>query len=80
MAGKKDAKFVTFKFSIRDSGRVAPMKSIPPHVLPNFQGLENEDPDVFLFQLEILCRGYGYCYNDQNLNVFPLTLKGTTLR
>ena len=57
-----------------------PTKSIPLDVLPNFHDLENEDPNVFLFQLEVLCRGYGYCSNDQKLNVFPLTLKGTSLR
>ena len=55
------------------------MQSIPPHVLPNFHGLEKEYPDVFLFEFEVLCRGY-HCTNDQKLNVFPLTLKGTTLR
>ena len=65
MAGKKDGEVDTFEFPIRDSGRVEPMKSIPPHVLPNFHVLENEDPDVFLFQFEVLCRGYGYCSNDQ---------------
>ena len=80
MAGKKDAEVVSFEFPIRDSGRVVPTKRIPPHVLPNFHGLKNEDLDVFLFQFEVLCRGYGYYTNDQNLNVFPLTLKATTLR
>ena len=75
-----DAEVVTFEFPIRDSRGVAQTKRIPPHVLPNFHGLENEDLDVFLFQFEILCRGYGYCFNDQKLNAFPLTLKGTTLR
>ena len=79
MAGKKDAEVVTFEFPIRDSGRVAPTKSAPPHVLPNFDGLENEYPDVFLFQFEVLYRGYGYCANDKKLNVFPLTLNGTSL-
>ena len=79
MVGTKDAEVVTFKFPIRDSRRVAPTKRIPPHVLPNFHGLENKDPDVFLFQFEIICREYGYCSNDQKLNVFPLTLKGTAL-
>ena len=75
-----DAEVVTFEFPIRDLRGVAPMKSIPSHVLPNFHGLENEDPDVFLFQFEVLCRIYGtYCSNDQKLNVFPLTLKETTL-
>ena len=80
MAGKKAGEVVTFEFPIRDSGRVVPTKSIPPHVLPNFHGLKNEHPDVFLFQFEVLCRGYGYCANDQNLNVFPLTLKGIALQ
>ena len=79
MAGEKDGEVVTFEFPIKYSGRVAPTKSISPHVLPNFHSLENEDPDVFLFQFELLCRGYGYCDEDQNLNVFPLTLEGETL-
>ena len=59
---------------------MAPIQGISPHVLPNFHVSENEDPYVFLFQFKTLCRGYGYCYNDQNLNFFPLTLKGTTLQ
>ena len=80
MEGKKDVEVVTFEFPIRYSRGVAPTKIIPPDVLPNFHSLENEDPDVFLFQFEVLCRGYGYCANDQNLNVFPLNLKGTSLR
>ena len=79
MAGEKDGEVVTFKFSIRDSGRVAPTKIIPRHVLPNFHGLETEDPNVLLFQFKVLCRGYGYCDNDQKLNLFPLTLKGIAL-
>ena len=58
MVGKKDAEVVTFEFPIKDLRGVAPTKRIPPHVLPNFHGLENEDPDVFVFQYEILCRGY----------------------
>ena len=55
------------------------MQSIPPSNLPNFHDLENEDPNAFLFQFEVLCRGYVYFTNDQKLNVFPLTLKGTSL-
>ena len=80
MEGKKDGEVVTFEFPIKDSRRVVPTKSIPPHVLPNFHDLENEDPYVFLFQFKVLCRGYGYCDNDQKLNVFPLTLKGIALQ
>jgi len=55
------------------------MKNIPPSTIPIFHGLTNEDLDAFLFQFEVLCRGYGYCTNSKNLNVFPITLKGTTL-
>ena len=79
MAGEKDGEVVTFEFPIRDLRGVAPMKRIPPHVLPNFHGLENEYPNVFLFQFEVLCRGYGYCHSNKNLNVLPFTLKGTAL-
>lgn len=38
----------TFEFPIKDP-RVAQMHSIPPSTLPKFHGLENEDPDTFLF-------------------------------
>ena len=72
MASKKDAEVVTFEFPIRDSRGVAPTKRIPPHVLPNFHDLENQHPDVFLIQFEVLCRAYGDCDNNQKLNVFPL--------
>lgn len=76
MAREKDEEFVTFEFHIRDLGGVAQMQSIPPSILPNFHGLENEDPDEFLFQFEVLCRGYGI----QKLKIFSLTLKGAALR
>ena len=56
------------------------MHIIPPSSLPNFHGLTNEDPYTFLFEFEILCRGYGYHTNDWRLKVFPLTLKGVALR
>ena len=72
MAGKEHEEIVTFEFPIRESRGVTPMQSIPPSALPNFYGLVNEDPNAFLFQFEVFCRGYGYCANDQNLNVFPL--------
>ena len=56
MAGKKDEKFVTFEFPFRDPGGMAQMQYVPPSIFPKFHGLENEDPDEFLFQLEMLCR------------------------
>ena len=70
----------TFEFPIKDLGGVTQIHIIPLLSLPNFHGLTNEDPDTFLFDFEILCRGYDYCTNDQRLKVFPLTLKGAALR
>ena len=69
----------TFEFPIKDLGGVTQMHIIPPSSLPTFHGLKNEDPDTFLFDFEILCRGYDYCTNDKRLKVFPLTLKGSAL-
>ena len=76
MVGKKDEEFVTFEFPIRDPGGMAQIQYFPPSIFPNFHRLENEDPDEFLFQLEMLCRAY----NVQNMNFFPLTLKGASLQ
>lgn len=45
---------VTFQFPIKDPGGVAQMHYIPPFVLPNFHGLENEYPNTFLFEFEVL--------------------------
>ena len=70
---------VTFEFPMKDLG-VDKMHNIPPSALPKFYGLENKDPDTFLFEFEVLSRGYGYCTNSQRLQVFPLTLKGAALR
>ena len=76
MVGKKDEEFVTFEFPISDPGGVSQIQCVPPSIFPNFYGLENEDRDEYLFQLEMLYRAY----NVQNLNFFPLTLKGAALQ
>ena len=68
----------TFEFPIKDLG-VTQMHIIPLS-LPNFHGLANEEPDTFLFEFEILCRGYDYCTNGPILKVFPVILKGAALR
>ena len=57
----------------------APMKPIPLTTLPNFHGLSSEDPDTFLFEFDIVCRGYDYIVDAQKLKIFPATLKGTAL-
>ena len=60
MIGEKDEEFVTFEFPTRDLGGVAQIQRVHPPTLPIFHGLENEDPDEFLFKLEILYRTYFY--------------------
>ena len=55
------------------------MKSIPLHNIPTFHGLTTEDPDAFLFEFDVLSRGYDYNTDPQKLNFFPSTLKGTDL-
>lgn len=57
----------------------APMNPIPLMTLLNFHGLSSEDPDTFLFEFDILCRGYDYIADAQKLKIFRATLKGTTL-
>ena len=39
-----------------------------------------EDPDIFLFEFNVLCRGYDYISDAQKLKLFPATLKGAALR
>jgi hypothetical protein len=56
------------------------MKNIPLSSLPTFGGMSNEDPDLFLFEFDILCRGYNYSEDDQKLKLFPTTMKYSTLR
>ena len=50
----------TIDFPIRDLGTGAPTKPIPLTTLPSFHGLTTEDLDTFLFEFEIMCRGYDY--------------------
>lgn len=44
-----------------------------------FHGLTLEYLDAFLFEFDVLCRGYDYTTNPQKLKFFPSTLNGTTL-
>ena len=70
----------TLQYPIVDHATNAPMKSINLHHIPTFHGLTTEDPDAFLFEFDVLCRGYDYTTDPQKLKLFPSTLKGTTLR
>lgn len=69
----------TIEFPIGDLGASAPTKPIPLAALPSFHGLVSKDPDMFLFEFDIVCQGYDYIIDAQELKIFPATLKGTTL-
>jgi hypothetical protein len=69
----------TIKFPIGNLGVGVPTKPIPLGTLPNFHGLLSEDPDTFLFEFDIVCRGYDYMMEAQKLKKIPSTLKGTSL-
>ena len=71
---------VTFQFPIVVTRDEAPMKNIPLSSLPSFQGMVVEDIDTFLFELDMLCRGYDYTLDAQKLKLSPSTLKGGALR
>ena len=70
----------TFGFPILDLEPNVNMKNIPPSILPNFYGKCTEDPDTFLFEIDILCRSYNYITDAQKLKLFPATLKYSALR
>jgi len=70
----------TLQYPIVDSVANAPMKAIPLQHIPTFHGLTSEDPDAFLFEFDVLCRGYDYTTDPQKLKLFPSTLKGAALR
>jgi len=50
----------TLEYSVVDLVANASMKTIPLPNLPTFHGLVSEDPDVILFEFDVLCRGYDY--------------------
>ena len=70
----------TLQYPIVDSAANAPMKAIPLQHIPTFHGLTSEDPGAFLFEFDVLCRGYDYTTDPQKLKLFPSTLKGAALR
>lgn len=69
----------TIDFPIEDLGTSTPTKPIPLTALPSFHGLTSKDPDMFLFEFDIVCRGYDYIIDAQKLKIFPATLKGIAL-
>ena len=43
----------------------APMKPILLTTLPNFHHLSSKDLDTFLFEFDVVCRGYDYITDAQ---------------
>jgi hypothetical protein len=70
----------TFKFLILDTTPNVNMKNIPLSALSTFYGKNNEDPDTFLFEFDILCRIYNYGQDGHKLKLFLATLKDSALR
>ena len=66
-------------FPIRETNGDTKMKNISPSNLPHFYGLTLEDPDTFLFEFVVICRTYDYTNDEQNLKLFPSTLKNAAL-
>jgi hypothetical protein len=69
----------TLEYLIVDPIANAPMKAIPLQNQPTFHGLISEDPDTFLFEFDVLCRGYDYTFEPPKLKLFSSTLKGVAL-
>jgi hypothetical protein len=69
----------TLEYPIFDPISNAPMKAIPLQNLPTFHRSISEDQDAFLFEFDVLCRGYDYTSKPQKLKLFPSTLKGIAL-
>jgi hypothetical protein len=55
------------------------MKNTPPSFLPNFNEMESEEPNMFLFEFDVLCRSYDYVSDAQKLKLFLATLKNAVL-
>jgi hypothetical protein len=77
---RPQAQTTTLEYLIVDMVASAPMKANPLQNIPTFNGLISEDPDTFLFEFDVLCRGYDYTFKPHKLKLFPSTLKGAYLR
>jgi len=76
----RDEGETTFSFPILDQAPNFTMKIIPPLVFLNFKVMHTKDPISFLFDFDILCRGYNYINDSQKLKMFMATLKYSSIR
>jgi hypothetical protein len=68
-----------FEFPIHEFDGEAKMKNINPSALPRFYGLVFEDPDTLLFEFAVISRTYAFTTDEKKLQIFPSTLKDSTL-
>ncbi len=71
---------LTLEYPIVNQVANAPMKPIPLQSIPNFHGMIMEDLDAFLFEFDVICKGYDYTTDPQKLKLFPSNLKGAAFR
>lgn len=67
---KAEEPLETFSFPIKLPDKEEPMKNISPF-LPTFKGTTTEDPNIFLFEFDVLYRSYDYVKDAQKLKLFP---------
>jgi hypothetical protein len=79
-ANQQQPQTSTLEYPIVDPLTNATMREIPLQNLSTFHGLISEDLDAFLFEFDVVCRGYDYTSEPKKLKLFPSTLKGVTLR
>lgn len=70
----------TLEYPIVDPVTNAPMKAIPLQNIPTFHEMTSQDTNTFLFEFDVLCKGYDYTTDPQKLKLFPSTLKGAALQ
>lgn len=75
-----DANQAIFQFLINTPTNDTRLKSIPPIVILTFFGYPHEEPNVFLFEFEILCRIYDYIIDPYKCKLFPFTMKAHAFR
>ena len=70
----------TLEYPIVDQVANVPMKAIPMQSIPTLHVMITEDIDVFLFEFNVIFRGYDFTTNSQKLKLFPSTLNVAILR
>ena len=62
-------------FLIREIDGETRMKNFSPSTLQHIHGLTYDSIETFMFEFFVVYRTYEYASDDQNLKLFPSTLK-----